>query len=384
LAVKIDATGDGFVIDEFIVPDYYQRFSCKGPDCRHTCCSGWGVTIPMKQYFSLLGMPADKPLREKLDRAFRPLVRPTADRYAEIAHDFRGKCPLHQESGWCLLHNRLGENALPSVCREYPRGVRTDFANEISCANSCEKTLELLFETDAPVAFERFAKPVRMPSQKVGRTVAERELYLRIRAYCFTILENRAFSLPTRILMIGRILAALDVDPAIDLQSVDLSIAPAARDIPLTYRVLMNVSRWFADQNQSIAEYCRDNEAFYQDGDLETKYDAALVHFEAVLPNHEILFEKMLVNNLFFRQFPFSDDGASFADVFVGLAGTYLFVRFLAISMMRTQSTLAAFVDIMATTFRVIAHTRFEHNVAVLLRDEDAADFATIAKLVLA
>ncbi|HAQ57135.1 MAG TPA: hypothetical protein DCR44_07070 [Acholeplasmatales bacterium] len=382
MAVRIDATGDGFVKDEFIVPDYYQAFSCKGPDCRHPCCSGWGVTIPMKQYYNLLGMPADKKLREKLDRAFRPLLQPTPERYAEIAHDYRGECPLRLESGWCMLHARLGEDALPSVCRDYPRGVRTDFANEISCSNSCEKTLELLFANDAPIAFGRFAKPVRLPAQKVGRTAAERALYLKTRAYCFAILENRTFSLSTRILMVGRILHALEADRTVDLGSIDLSVPVADKDIPLTYRVLQNVSRWFAGQNHSIAEYCRDNESFYRDGDLKTKYETALGHFETVLPNHAILFEKMLVNNLFFRQFPFSDDGASFPDVFTGFAGTYLFVRFLAISMMRTKSTLTDFVDIMATTFRVISHTRFEHNVAVLLRDEDAADFATIAKLV--
>ncbi len=382
MAVKIDATGDGFVMDEFIVPDYYQKFSCKGPACRHTCCSGWGVTIPMRQYFNLLGMETDQPLRDKLDRAFRPVLKPTPDRYAEIAHDFRGVCPLHLESGWCMLHAQLGEDALPSVCREYPRGVRTDYANEVSCSNSCEKTLELLFESDAPIAFGRHAKPVRAPMQKLGRTVAERTLYLRTRACCFEILENRTLSLPSRILMVGRILQALDVDPNVDFRTVDLSVAPAARDIPLTYRVLQNISRWFATRNQSIAEICRDNEAFYQEGDLEAKYDAALRHFETVLPNHEIRFEKMLVNNLFFRQFPFVDEGASFADVFTGLAGTYLFVRFLAIGTMRTQSTPEAFVDAMAAAFRVIAHTRFEHNVGILLRDEDAADFATIAKLV--
>ncbi|MFA5006918.1 MAG: flagellin lysine-N-methylase [Candidatus Izemoplasmatales bacterium] len=366
---------------EFLVPDYYAAFACKGGSCRSTCCAGWTVTVPMDQYFALANVSCGPELRESIDRAFMPVLRPSPERFAEIRHDRDGRCKLLRPDGWCALHAACGEDALPSVCRYYPRGPRIDPIMESSCANSCERTLELLFEKPEPLRFERRELTFSMPFSPTATAPAEAAAYVRVRAFCLAILTDRAFPLQTRILMVGKLLSALDRDPGVDPGTVDLSVPAFASDIPGTYRTMMNVGRWFIENNRSIAAFCESVEAYYVDGEIEAKYRAATAHFTAILPDHEILFEKMLVNDLFFRQFPRGDHGTGLSDEFTALAGTYVFIRFLALNLMMTRTNRAEFVDIMAATYRVVGHTRFDKNIVVLLRDEEASSFDALGTM---
>ena len=31
-------------------PEYYDSFSCKGSNCRQTCCGGWAITLSKEEY----------------------------------------------------------------------------------------------------------------------------------------------------------------------------------------------------------------------------------------------------------------------------------------------------------------------------------------------
>ena len=97
----------------FLVPDYYPRFRCKGPDCRRPCCGGWPISISMEEYFRLLSVECSPALRRRLDSAFRLADSPDADRYAQICPNYVGDCPMHLGNGLCgLLHQQNGGNAL--------------------------------------------------------------------------------------------------------------------------------------------------------------------------------------------------------------------------------------------------------------------------------
>ena len=184
MAIKQASTKEK-VRANFTVPDYYKNFICKGGDCRDSCCVGWKVTIPMDQYFLLHGINCNKKVKEKIDRTFRPILHGNPERYAEIVHTMDGDCPLHKLDGYCLLHETCGEEVLPWVCRYYPRGPRIDYAIEASCANSCEKTLELLFRNEEKITFETkelsflMTKPSKLPNKE------QIELYQKIRKEIF-------------------------------------------------------------------------------------------------------------------------------------------------------------------------------------------------------
>lgn len=72
------AHSSAFQTGEFLVPDHYSRFICKGSLCRHTCCSGWRVTISMKQYYTLHGLSTSKSMRKRWTGPFgRCLMHPS-------------------------------------------------------------------------------------------------------------------------------------------------------------------------------------------------------------------------------------------------------------------------------------------------------------------
>jgi lysine-N-methylase len=104
----------------FIVPNYYKNFTCKGHDCRRSCCKGWDVSISMIEYFKLSGMNCSKKLRKRLDNAFYIAKNPTNDRYAIVSKTIEDDCPLHMSNGYCMLQYECGERILPAICHYYP------------------------------------------------------------------------------------------------------------------------------------------------------------------------------------------------------------------------------------------------------------------------
>jgi len=366
----------------FVVTDYYPRFICKGTQCRQSCCDGWDIAISMDQYFKVLALPCKKKIRETLDRAFQLVPNPTPERYAMVRPNYQGDCPLHMENGYCLLQDQCGEDALPSVCRYYPRGPRTNYAMECSCSNSCERVLELLFEQESKLGFSTKELTFILPKAESKITPEELAFYQKARSFTFALLSNRSYALPIRILMVGKALMIWDKDRNAIINPSDLSVKAYEKDIPLTYQAILRLSQWFIANSRSISAECQDFETFYQSGDLTLKYNESLKHLQEVLPNHEIFFEKMILNNLFFRQYPFQDFAESLSDEFISICGIYLFIRYMAISYMRDKNKIEDFIDIMAKTFRVIDHTRFEHNILVLLQNEIGTDFDTLATLI--
>jgi len=332
----------------------------------------------MNEYFTLHGLSCNKSLREKIDRAFRPLHNPSPERYAEITHNHKGNCPLLLDNGYCELHAKCTEEVLPSVCRYYPRGPKFDYAFESSCTNSCEKTLELLFEEEVPISFEK--KELTFKLNKTSNSVSndDRALYHTLRETCFRILSDRTHKLTDRIMMIGKLLSQLDKDKSLPITSIDFSIPLFEININQSLIALINASEWFIENSPSISLLCMEAKQYYSIGELESQYKLALSHFESAFPTHEIMFEKMLVNSLFFRQFPFQDFSANFYEEFISLCGMYAFTRYLSLPIMFGKHQLESFIDLMSKAYRVISHTRFERTILALLKSEEIREYDSL------
>lgn len=120
---------------------YAQQFQCSGADCPETCCFGWRINVPQREYDNLHGHYGDthggSPCFEKLDY---PEGTPQAfkdEGFAFLKMKPDGFCPFLEE-GWCAIHRDLGEAHLPSVCATYPRylvaGGAGDFlSGSLSC-----------------------------------------------------------------------------------------------------------------------------------------------------------------------------------------------------------------------------------------------------------
>ena len=189
---------------QYLVPDYYPAFRCKQGSCRTPCCEGWPISFSMQDYFRLLSIPCSDELRRRLDGAMHLCDHPTPDHYAQISPRFDGQCPMHQPDGLCRMHAELGEEMLSAVCRLYPRGIRTGSDREASCANSCEAVPEMLLSRFEPLGFQLF--PVRhclpdTPPRIHHFHTAGREQEIRL--WLISHLQNRAYSLPRRMLLLG-------------------------------------------------------------------------------------------------------------------------------------------------------------------------------------
>lgn len=387
---------------DFLVPNYFPAFSCKMGKCRAACCQGWPISITMRNYFSLLSINCRKALRERLDCALHLVDHPTEDEYARFSPRYDGDCPMRMADGRCSLHAELGEDVLPDICRLYPRGIRSESGYECSCAGSCEAVLELLIHQKEPISFHTERLTFKMPHtpkrmayfETMGR---ERE----IRLFFIRTVQNRAFSLPRRLMNLGEVLIRMDdalnkkdgeaVEKLLTAQENNTAETENRLDKTHLQDGLAVAEKMLAlldERSESIRQcgeealryFCPNGET--GPNDAFTRYEAAKRHFETLFPDWEIFFEHMLVNHMFFSQFPFQDRPESLNNEFIALCAVYALLRFLAVGWMADKTAESDFIDAAAAVFRLIDHTEFDRYASRLLRMLGCAEKSALFSLI--
>lgn len=371
-----------------LVPDYYPTFACKAGACRTPCCEGWPVTMPMSDYFRLLGVACSPELRRRLDVALRLCDQPSPEEYACISPRFDGRCPMHLDDGRCAVHAELGGDALPAVCRLYPRGMRLDDMPECSCANSCEAVVELLFAHEAPLTF------VRVPVEpKLPRAAGRKEFFetlgreQEIRLWLIRLLQNRDLPMPRRLMALG--LALKQMEDALNRRDeataarllkgeAAVSLPPeeplCADHLRFGLRAAEEMLRRMDERSDSLRDYGSAALACFGSGeDAFARYQRARAHLERAFPHWERWLEQLLVNHMFFERFPFQDRPVSLSDEFVALCAVYTLLRLLAVGWMADSDSEARFTDAAAAAFRFIDHTSFDRYAAGVLKALDCA-----------
>lgn len=369
-------------MSEYLVPDYFPSFSCKMGACRHACCEGWPISFTMTDYFRLLSVECSPELRRRLDGAMHLKRNASPEAYAEISPRWDGHCPLHMEDGRCMLHAELGGDMLAAVCQLYPRGVRQR-SRECSCANSCEATLELFLHRDAPITFIPHELTYSLPDQPPRNYVfAAEDKEQPIRLWLIRQLQQRGQSFPHRLVRLGCALLAIeqaieanDNDRIDRLLSGEESFPVAHPDAPDREHLLAGMAsaeRMLAimdEGSHSIHDYGESALRYFGQGEEAlNRYEAAREQFAALLPDWETWFEHMLVNHMYFSQFPFQDRPVPLKDEFLALCAAYALVRFLCVGWSAQHPSTEAVVDAAAAAFRLVQHTEFDRYAAHLLR----------------
>ncbi|MBQ8954267.1 MAG: flagellin lysine-N-methylase [Clostridia bacterium] len=310
-------------------PDYYDSFSCKQGRCRASCCRGWPITVSLKDYYRLLSLDCGPALRAKLDCALHILDNPSEEEYAQLLPNFYGDCPMHRDDGRCALHAALGEDALPLVCRMYPRGVHGGSAPRRCCANSCEAVLELFLNRAEPIRF-------------VGAREDARSEIIRL-------LQDRRYTLSRRILMLGN--------------EQNARPEPSREDMVWGMRMARRLLGVADEHSGSLDAYGSLilQEMLPAERAVE-RYREAAAHFARTVPQWEIFFEHMLVNHVFFK------GETDRLHVFAALTAIYVLLRLLGMSWMSGKTDLSALVDVYAAAFHLFDHTGFDQNAAGILR----------------
>ena len=328
--------------------EYVRKFRCKCGDCRSVCCSGWRISLSKGEYFSLMGLSCEPPLRVALNEAFTVAKEPSEEKYAYITPDKRGNCRLLDGDGLCRLHRECGENVQPSVCRLYPRSIKPGDITEFCCSGSCEAVIETLMQLPYPLSFVR--EELQVSASRPEEDSMDDAKRSR-RAECMGRMQDRRISLPQRIADIGVYLGVRE-EPneqqllqrglllLTELGTPSLSLRTYAKEIPaalgMTDAVTEEVCRRFADTEAHAA----------------------------VFSQREIWLEQCLVNHLYYMQFPYAGEGVSPQAAWDELYGTYALLRLLAAF---TRDPVD-FADRIAAAFRYIEHTDFVRNAHIVLR----------------
>ncbi len=382
--------------EPYLVPDYFPAFACKMGACRRPCCEGWPITVTMKDYFALLGVDCSPELRRKLDTGLHLAPRPTEDAYAQILPRYDGVCPLHLPDGRCALHAECGPGMLAAVCRLYPRGVRNGEDRECSCANSCEAVLEALLYRDIPLSFLRvkqdFGLPDAPPRQHFFHTAGREQ---EIRLWLIGKLQRREYPLPQRMLLLGQALHAMEealaakddaqVDAllrsAVDIPAPAMPI-PGPEELLRGLHAMEQMLTLLDRSSNSIRDYGEEALRYFRaPADPFAAYEAACAHFTAAVPQWETWLEHMLVNHMFFVQFPFQDRPVPLADEYLALCAVYTLLRCLLVGCLAESGDAIRAVDVAAAAFRLVDHTEFDRYAPPLLRDIGCGDWAHIRRL---
>lgn len=245
---------------------------------------------------------------------------------------------------------------------------------EVSCANSCEGVLEILFARQEPIRFMYRKASLFMPSipdrscsfETMGR---EQEMRLRLIA----VMQDRRMSLPQRLISANGEMQKMETlmrdkdDLGIKTlltspwkaSPATVNARPAHLFAGLTYaEKLMTL---IDKQSVSVQKYGTDALAYFgTDENTFNRYEAARQHFEARHPDWEICFEHMLVNHMFFTCFPFQDRPENMQMEFTVLCVVYTLLRFLALGCTALYEKETDLADICAAAFRLIEHTEFD------------------------
>ncbi len=326
----------------FLVPAYYPAFACKCGDCRTTCCSGWGISLSMEEYFTLLGRECSPELRRKLDTAFHISKDATPERYALAVPDWDGHCRLQGEDGYCMLQRECGESAISAVCRYYPRAPRTSPRLECSTTASCERTLELLFADDEPFRLVECELEFDLPLQPEAKITLER--FDELQGLALSTLADRTLPFTARLNRLGEYLYKEE--------KLENSLPSADADAKA---ILLEFVRELALTSGTLEELLPELEEF-------AAANSGTYTLDSAVDRLDIKLEKLFSNHIFYKSFPvaFESPSQHLADEYIALVGAYALTRLVASAHMTTHSGEEAFIDVLALCFRVIEHSNFD------------------------
>lgn len=316
----------------------------------------------------------------------------TAERYAYIKPTWEGFCPLMMPDGLCALHKEYGEKILPSVCRYFPRAPRNKYSYECSCANSCEKTLETLFSMQQPLTFEQRELSFDFAEILEFHGGDKSNVYNKLREICFTIMQDRSIPLSERLHKLGVFSEEAKSIPLIKLEAeIERLMDRCDKLVPYTcndtdcvegFIFIRKIAEWFMTNTVSLNEYAEEIENVFNASEGKKNYLHAKERFSKLFPKWEIMFENMLINHVFYEQFPFAEGINGVWEAFTALSGVYAFVRYLALGYMFNKESIEDLIDICVSAFRVIEHSPFYKKANIMLKGEGLNSLSSLLPII--
>ena len=198
-------------------PAYYDSFQCLADKCQVDCCSGWNIQFNRKDYLKIRQQKGSNTLNHTIKQALTRITDKHSDLYATFRMD-ENRCPFLTEEHLCRLQLECGHDALPNVCKRFPRGKYYSPSGycEYSLSFSCEAVLEILWNLPAGIDFvsDPLSKTEHITKGIVVENMELASHFQEIRALCIGLLQDRRFSVRERILLMGIFLQKLTAEDA--------------------------------------------------------------------------------------------------------------------------------------------------------------------------
>ncbi len=389
-----------------LMPAYYKDFQCKADACRDSCCKGWRIEFDKKDFLRLrrLEVPAEyKPRLEGAIHRLRGAQVNDGGMYAKFEMG-TGVCPLLNEDGFCSLQRHCGADALPWVCRTFPRlDHYTPAAREYTLTPGCEAVLELLWDLPDGVDFIEEELPPQEGKTYIIRAEGSLErLFPEIRSLCVDILQARCMPLPKRMLFLGVSLQRLmdgewsEAGAAAWLRETQARLA--APGLAGAMEELTGDQTKFVLQNVKTAMKMAEGEFGFvlellgaiacsatTDGKLDMSfemYEQAAERFDKAFGDIGYFFENLMVSLALQRYFPDLRDKERMWKGYVNLCNLYSFYRFAAVTGCAKEPAKERLIHVLTTVSRALLHSETRQD---KIRDEffqnDSATLAHMAVL---
>lgn len=196
--------------------NYCSEFECLAEKCPEICCLQWNIFFGQSDYLKIKNSPCSERLKGIIDDAFMKVKGESVNEgfnYAVIKFNEKGLCPFLDGDGLCMLQKELGEESLGYVCSTFPR-LKTAVGNDTyiySCNMSCPKVAELLIShrEGLNLISEKYDESDRYLNLGLYSAPAVSEnwvgfpYYWNIKKTQIEILQNRDFTVPERMLILG-------------------------------------------------------------------------------------------------------------------------------------------------------------------------------------
>ena len=122
-------------------PSYYNEFRCIAGACPDSCCHEWTVQVDESKAEYYRSLPGA--LGEDLRRCM------TQEDGGTVMVNVDGRCPMWRADGLCRIQAELGEEALCTVCRDFPR-LKQDYGDfvELGLEMSCPEAARIMLTAD--------------------------------------------------------------------------------------------------------------------------------------------------------------------------------------------------------------------------------------------
>lgn len=336
---------------EIICLSNFKDFKCKCSNCRNTCCKLWNISLSAEEYFRIQNLKCEPELKSKIENAFSVLEDATLERYAIINLKYNGLCPLIDNNHMCSLQKECGEMILPQVCVNYPRSLRRLHNYEGVLTNSCECVVENLIEGNKLQIEKNNISDKFITNVNHGLVSPN---YEEIRSKCINLLQDRTYKIEDRLMNILYFLETIEQEECkYPFKFFNEEFLNYLKEIIL---VLGKRSTYLFKYNEVALKIFETNNI---DEILNKDTEYLLKHKE-----YNLAMENILINHIFYENFPFVYGIGSFYEAFNSLATVYGLTTFLVIA--NDPKDKDSFVDLIAYLFRLIEHSNFYNNCKVI------------------